>query len=171
MGGPLEGVRVLDLSIALTGPYAAALFADQGAEVVKVERPGIGDIARWVGVAVNGMSSLYLVCNRGKRSIAVDLHTPEGVEIVLQLAGESDVFLQNFRPGVMDKLGLGYDARQRRQPRRRLRVAVRVRSGRPLPRPQRVRHRDAGVRRLRRATRAIPRTECPCSCARPPPTR
>jgi len=109
MGGPLEGVRVLDLSIALTGPYAAALFADQGAEVVKVERPGIGDIARWVGVAVNGMSSLYLVCNRGKRSIAVDLHTPEGVEIVLQLAADSDVLLQNFRPGVMDKLGLGYD--------------------------------------------------------------
>src|SRR5918999_3677709 len=90
--GPMEGVRVLDLSIALTGPYAAALLADQGAEVIKVERPGIGDIARWVGVAVNGMSSLYLVCNRGKRSLAVDLHTPEGVEIVLQLAARSDVF-------------------------------------------------------------------------------
>ncbi len=106
----MEGVRVLDLSIALTGPYAAALLADQGAEVIKVERPGIGDIARWVGVAVNGMSSLYLVCNRGKRSIAVDLHTPEGLEIVTKLAAESDVVLQNFRPGVLDKLGLGYEA-------------------------------------------------------------
>ncbi len=105
----MQGVRVLDLSIALTGPYAVALLADQGAEVIKVERPGIGDIARWVGVAVNGMSSLYLVCNRGKRSIAVDLHTPDGVDIVRRLAAESDVVVQNFRPGVMDRLGLGYD--------------------------------------------------------------
>lgn len=107
--GPLQGTRVLDLSIALTGPYAAALLADQGADVIKVERPGIGDIARWVGVAVNGMSSLYLVCNRGKRSIAVDLHRPEGAAIVRRLAAQADVVLQNFRPGVMDKLSLGYD--------------------------------------------------------------
>jgi crotonobetainyl-CoA:carnitine CoA-transferase CaiB-like acyl-CoA transferase len=107
--GPLTGVRVLDLSIALTGPYAAALMADQGAEVVKVERPGIGDIARFVGVAVNGMSSLYLVCNRGKRGIVVDLHQPDGVELVTSLAAQSDVLIENYRPGVMDKLGLGYD--------------------------------------------------------------
>ena len=106
----MAGVRVLDLSIALTGPYAAALLADQGADVVKVERPGIGDIARWVGVAVNGMSALYLVCNRGKRSIAVDVHTAEGVELVRRLATRADVVIQNFRPGVMDRLGLGYDA-------------------------------------------------------------
>lgn len=109
MTGPLEGIRVLDLSIALTGPYAAALLADQGAEVIKVERPGIGDIARWVGVAVNGMSSLYLVCNRGKRSIAVDVQQPEGQQIVRDLAARCDIVLQNFRPGVMDRLGLGYD--------------------------------------------------------------
>jgi crotonobetainyl-CoA:carnitine CoA-transferase CaiB-like acyl-CoA transferase len=109
MSGPMDGVRVLDLSIALTGPYAAALLADQGAEVVKVERPGSGDIARWIGVSVNGMSSLYLVCNRGKRSIAVDLQRPEGVAIVKRLATESDVVVQNFRPGVIDRLGLGYD--------------------------------------------------------------
>ena len=109
MSGPMAGVRIVDLSIALTGPYAAALLADQGADVIKVERPGIGDISRWVGVAVNGMSSLYLVCNRGKRSIAVDLHTPDGVDIVRHLAAQSDVFLQNYRPGVMDKVGLGYE--------------------------------------------------------------
>lgn len=108
--GPLSGVRVLDLSIALTGPYAVALMADQGAEVVKIERPGIGDIARWVGVAVNGMSSLYLVCNRGKRSVAIDLQTPEGADIVRRLAADVDVVVQNFRPGVVDRLGLGYDA-------------------------------------------------------------
>jgi crotonobetainyl-CoA:carnitine CoA-transferase CaiB-like acyl-CoA transferase len=107
---PLEGIRILDLSIALTGPYAVALLADQGAEVVKVERPGIGDIGRWVGVMVNGMSALYLMCNRGKRCIAVDVHTADGVAIVKELAARADVVLQNFRPGVMDRLGLGYEA-------------------------------------------------------------
>jgi crotonobetainyl-CoA:carnitine CoA-transferase CaiB-like acyl-CoA transferase len=108
--GPLAGVKVLDLSIALTGPYAATLLADQGADVVKVERPGIGDIARWVGVAVNGMSAFYLACNRGKRCIAVDLGADEGQALVLQLAAEADVVVQNFRPGVIDRLGLGYEA-------------------------------------------------------------
>jgi len=101
---------VLDLSIALTGPYAAALMADQGAEVIKIERPGIGDIARFVGVMVNGMSSLYLVCNRGKRGVVVDLQQPEGAELVRSMAAHADVLIENYRPGVMDKLGLGYDA-------------------------------------------------------------
>ena len=108
--GPMQGVKVLDLSIAATGPLACALLADQGASVVKVERPGIGDIGRWVGVSVNGMSALYAACNRGKRCIAVDVHTDDGRALVLQLAREADVFVQNFRPGVMDRLGLGYDA-------------------------------------------------------------
>jgi crotonobetainyl-CoA:carnitine CoA-transferase CaiB-like acyl-CoA transferase len=107
--GPMAGIKVLDLSIALTGPYAAALLADQGADVVKVERPDIGDIARWVGVAVNGMSALYLVCNRGKRSIAVDMTKDEGAEIVRRLAAEADVVVQNYRPGVVDRLGVGYE--------------------------------------------------------------
>jgi crotonobetainyl-CoA:carnitine CoA-transferase CaiB-like acyl-CoA transferase len=105
----MDGVRVLDVSIALTGPYAAALLADQGASVIKIERPGIGDIARWVGVSVNGMSSLFLVCNRGKRSIALDLQSPDGIDIFRRLAAGCDVLIQNFRPGVMDHLGAGYD--------------------------------------------------------------
>ena len=107
--GPLRGLRVLDCSIALTGPYAVALLADQGADVIKVERPGIGDIARWIGVSVNGLSALFQMCNRGKRSIAVDVHHDEGRELVRLLAGRSDVFVQNFRPGVVERLGLGYD--------------------------------------------------------------
>ncbi len=109
MSGPMDGIKVVDFSIALTGPYAAALLADQGADVIKIERPGIGDIARWVGVAVNGMSSLYLVCNRGKRSVVLNLEEAEGREIARTLCAEADVVVQNFRPGVMDKLGLGYD--------------------------------------------------------------
>ena len=108
--GPLAGVKVLDLSIALTGPYAVALLADQGADVVKVERPGIGDIARWIGVSVEGMSAFYLACNRGKRCIAVDLGADEGREIVMALAADADVVVQNFRPGVIDRLDLGYEA-------------------------------------------------------------
>jgi len=107
--GPLRGIRILDLSIALTGPYAVALLGDQGAEVIKVERPGLGDIGRWVGVSVNGMSALYQACNRGKRSIAVDAATPAGREIVRRLAARCDVVIENFRPGVMDRLGLGFD--------------------------------------------------------------
>ena len=107
--GPLHGITVLDVSIAATGPLATALLADQGADVIKVERPGIGDIGRWIGVSVNGMSALFLACNRGKRAIAVDAHTDEGRGIVRRIARGCDVVVQNFRPGVMDRLGLGYD--------------------------------------------------------------
>ncbi|MHB1776733.1 MAG: CaiB/BaiF CoA transferase family protein [Acidimicrobiales bacterium] len=114
--GPLAGFKVLDLSIALTGPYATALLADQGAAVIKVERPGIGDIARWVGVAVNNMSAFYVACNRGKQCIAVDLTRDEGRDIALRLAGQADVVVQNFRPGVIDRLGLGYEAVKERNP-------------------------------------------------------
>ena len=110
MTGPLDGVKVLELSIAATGPYAAALLADQGADVIKIERPDIGDLARWVGVAHNGMSALFLTCNRGKRSLALDIHAPEGQTIVRRLARDADVLVQNFRPGVLDRHGLGYEA-------------------------------------------------------------
>lgn len=108
-GGPMQGIRVLDLSTAATGPYAATLLADQGATVVKLERPGIGDIARWIGVQIDGISALFLVCNRGKRSIAVDLTGEEGRDIARRLAAESDVVIQNWRPGVADRLGIGYE--------------------------------------------------------------
>lgn len=107
--GPLTGIRVLDLSIAATGPYAATLLADQGAQVTKVERPGFGDIARYVGVMVGGTSALFHSCNRGKRSVAIDPHTPDGRDLVLALAQTHDVVVQNFRPGVVERLGIGYD--------------------------------------------------------------
>lgn len=109
MAGALQGIRILDISTALTGPYPAALLADQGADVIKVERPGLGDLARWVGVAVNGVSALFQSCNRGKRSIALDMTTPDGLAIVRKLAAQSDVVIQNMRPGVADRLGIGWD--------------------------------------------------------------
>ena len=109
MAGALDGIKILDISTALTGPYPAALLADQGADVIKIERPGLGDLARWVGVAVNGVSALFQACNRGKRSIALDMATPEGLEIVRELAARSDVVIQNMRPGVADRLGIGWE--------------------------------------------------------------
>lgn len=107
--GPLTGIRVLDLSMLATGPYAVALLADQGAEVVKVERPGVGDIARWIGTQMNGISAVYQVCNRGKRCIAVNLDVAAGRDIVRRLAARSDVVVQNWRPGVAERLGVGYE--------------------------------------------------------------
>jgi crotonobetainyl-CoA:carnitine CoA-transferase CaiB-like acyl-CoA transferase len=107
--GPLAGIRILDLSIAATGPYAVALLADQGADVIKVERPGFGEIGRWIGIQIDGISALYQVCNRGKRCIAVNLDDDSGREIVRELAARSDVVVQNWRPGVAEKLGVGYD--------------------------------------------------------------
>jgi crotonobetainyl-CoA:carnitine CoA-transferase CaiB-like acyl-CoA transferase len=107
--GPLSGYRVLDLSIAATGPYACAMLSDQGADVIKVERPGMGDIGRWIGVQVDGISALHQMCNRGKRAIAIAIDLAEGRDLVRRLAAESDVVVQNWRPGVADRLGIGYD--------------------------------------------------------------
>ncbi len=110
MAGPLAGFRVLDLSAVVSGPLTGALLADQGAEVIKVERTGAGDIQRHVGSQRNGYSGFFHVLNRGKRSIAADLGTAEGVDIVRRLARNADVVIQNFRPGVVDRLGIGYTA-------------------------------------------------------------
>lgn len=110
MPGPLAGFRVLDLSAVVSGPLTGALLADQGAEVIKVERTGAGDIQRHVGSKRNGFSGFFHVLNRGKRSVAADLGSPEGVDIVRRLARTADVVIQNFRPGVVDRLGIGYQA-------------------------------------------------------------
>ena len=107
--GPMHGIKIVELSTALAGPWATAILADQGAEVIKVERPGIGDIARYIGVSVNGMSALFQMCNRGKRSIELDVQTVEGRDVVRELVRDADVFMQNYRPGVVERLGLGYD--------------------------------------------------------------
>src|SRR2546422_99738 len=104
----LDGIRILDLSRVIAGPYCATLMADLGADVVKVERPGRGDDLRaWCG---NGMSATFAAINRNKRGIAVDLQQPEGSTLVFELARRADVVVENFLPGVADKLGLGYTA-------------------------------------------------------------
>jgi crotonobetainyl-CoA:carnitine CoA-transferase CaiB-like acyl-CoA transferase len=107
--GPLDGVKVVDLSVMISGPLAGMMLADQGADVVKVEAPGLGDIMRFLGSSKGGMSGIFLNNNRGKRSIVVDLKQDAGVDIVRRLVADADVLIQNFRPGAMERLGLGYD--------------------------------------------------------------
>ncbi len=111
MPGPLEGIRVLDFTIAQQGAYATLMFADMGAEVIKVEPPGRGEVGRMLGMDRNtGFSCYFLAINRGKKDIAVDITNPEGRDAVLRLARDCDVVAHNFRPGVMEKLGLDYEA-------------------------------------------------------------
>jgi crotonobetainyl-CoA:carnitine CoA-transferase CaiB-like acyl-CoA transferase len=107
--GPLDGVKVIDFSVMISGPLAAMQLADQGADVIKVESPGLGDIMRYLGTQKNGMTGIFANNNRGKRAIVVDLKNTDGVEVVKRLVADADVVIQNFRPGAMGRLGLGYD--------------------------------------------------------------
>ena len=104
MSGPLSGFKVLDMSRVLAGPVATVLLADQGADVIKVE-PLRGDVVRAMGGG--GVTPGFVTANRGKRSIALDLKSPEAIEVVKRLAADADVFVQNFRPGAIDGMGLG----------------------------------------------------------------
>src|ERR1700722_18955632 len=105
--GPLGGIRVLDLSRVLAGPYVGRMLADLGADVVKVEPPD-GDPARLWGAIRAGQSGFYVQQNAGKRGICVDLAVPGGADLVLRLAGAVDVVLENFRRGIADRLGIGW---------------------------------------------------------------
>jgi CoA:oxalate CoA-transferase len=113
---PLEGVRVLDFSIMLAGPYCARLLADVGAEVIKIEPPE-GDDMRLRTPLRDGHSAYFGQLNAGKRSLALDLKSPEAIRLVHQLVKETDILVENFRPGVMDRLGLGYEALRAINPR------------------------------------------------------
>ncbi len=107
MPGPLAGLRVLELGALVAAPLCATLLADQGALVIKVEPPGAGDLFRHVGSQRGGMSGIFHVLNRGKRSLALSLSDPRGVALFRQLAARADVLVQNLRPGVVDRIGVG----------------------------------------------------------------
>ena len=109
MSGPLSGLKVVDLCSVVSGPAAMATLADQGADVIKVETLA-GDVMRHGRAASPGFSANFVACNRGKRSIALDLKQPEGQAILWRLAEQADVFAQNFRPGAIERLGFGYEA-------------------------------------------------------------
>ena len=106
--GPLQGLRVLDLTRVLVGPFATMLLGDLGAEVIKVERPGEGDETRHVEPLRDGESHYFLAVNRNKKGIAVDMKAPAGREVLVELARRSDILVENFRPGVTRRLGLDY---------------------------------------------------------------
>jgi crotonobetainyl-CoA:carnitine CoA-transferase CaiB-like acyl-CoA transferase len=107
--GPLQGIRVLDFTRVLAGPSASLALADLGAEVIKIEPPGSGDETRSFPPFRDGESHYFLSVNRGKKSIVIDLKTPEGVALAKDLAAKCDILIENYRPDVMDRLGLGYD--------------------------------------------------------------
>ena len=105
----LEGVRVLDLSRVLAGPYCGMCLADMGAEVIKIEAPGKGDDSRANAPIVNGVSAYFMNLNRNKKGITLNLKSPEGKKIFEELVAQSDIVIENYRPGVMERLGLGYE--------------------------------------------------------------
>ena len=110
MAGPLTGVRIIDLTSMVSGPLATMTLADQGADVIKVEAPGGGDYARGVATRHGGFSASFLNNNRNKRSVVIDLKKPEGLELLRKMVKSADVVVQNFRPGVVDRIGVGYEA-------------------------------------------------------------
>ena len=117
MSGPLEGVRVLELTSVVLGPWACQILADMGAEVIKVEAPR-GDSNRSLGAHhTKGMSALYLTCNRNKRSLVLDLKQDSGREALLKIVAEVDVVVHNNRPQVMTKLGIDYEQLQKVNPK------------------------------------------------------
>ncbi len=114
---PLAGIRVIDYSHYLAGPHMSRCLAAMGADVIKVERPKAGDAGRAHGTFKEGQSGYFLQQNMGKRGLCIDLKDPRGLDLMLRLADSADVFVENYRPGALDKLGLGYAALSRRNPR------------------------------------------------------
>lgn len=117
MTGPLHGIRVIEMTSTVSGPMAATVLADQGADVIKVEHPMFGDTARYLGSARDGMGAMFAVINRNKRSLALDLKNDTEKQILLDLLEHADVLIENYRPGVLEKQGLGYASLSATNPR------------------------------------------------------
>ncbi|MBV8453872.1 MAG: CoA transferase [Deltaproteobacteria bacterium] len=107
MPGPLNGFRIIDVTQMISGPMATMILADQGADVIKVEPPGTGDLTRALAGRRHTMSPTFAVANRNKRSVVIDLKQPRGVELLKRLVAQADLFVQNFRPGTADRMGIG----------------------------------------------------------------
>lgn len=105
---PLDGVRIIDLSAIISGPMATQILADQGADVIKVEAPGPGDLVRYLGPTKNGVNAMFTAVNRNKRGIVLNLKSPDGRQVLLDLVKTADVIVENFRPGALERLNLGY---------------------------------------------------------------
>src|SRR5271168_5155924 len=110
MPGPLDGIRVIDLTQMISGPMATMILADQGADVIKVEPPGIGDLTRALAGRRRGMSPTFAIANRNKRSVAINLKDARGIELLKRMVAQADLFVQNFRPGTVERMGIGEKA-------------------------------------------------------------
>ncbi|MDX1650553.1 MAG: CoA transferase [Myxococcota bacterium] len=110
MPGPLDGIRVIDVTAMIAGPLATRILADQGADVIKVEPPGRGDLVRQMGAARGGISATFLTANRNKRSVVLDLKNERGLALLHRLVEGADCFVQNFRPGAVERMGIGEEA-------------------------------------------------------------
>lgn len=117
MSGPLSGYRIVETTSMLTGPWATSILGDQGADVIKVEVPGVGDHTRSAGNQVAGLGSAFLNINRSKRSVTLNLKSPKGRAVLEKLAASADVFVQNFRPGVVERLGIGEEDIRKKSPK------------------------------------------------------
>src|SRR5438045_4364800 len=106
--GPLEGIRVIDLTRVVAGPFCTMMLGDMGADVLKIEEPERGDDTRGWGPYINGTAGFYLGLNRSKKSVALDLKSPEGADALRRLVATADVLIENFRPGSLAPLGFGY---------------------------------------------------------------
>ena len=116
MSGPYEGVRVLELTSTVSGPFAGMMLADQGAEVIKIEPPGIGDLARFMGTTKDGMGAMFSTLNRNKKSICLDFKNEEDLQALMSLVATADVLIENYRPGIVKKLGIDYDSLKKIKP-------------------------------------------------------
>ncbi|MAE93380.1 MAG: hypothetical protein CL910_01835 [Deltaproteobacteria bacterium] len=116
MAGALEGIRVVDTTTMISGPICTRILADQGADVIKVEAPGAGDLVRVMGARRDGLSATFVTSNRNKRSVVLDLKKPEGLALLEKLVATADVFVQNFRPGAAQRMGIGEEAMRRVRP-------------------------------------------------------
>ena len=168
MPGPLDGVSVIEIAQEIQGPYAGLFLADMGADVIKIEMREVGDLSRFLVVQLvagaeahnANFSPYFLAMNRGKRSLTLDLKTPEAKEILARLLDSADVLLSNYRPGVLDRLGFGYEALSKRNPRLIYALGsswgprgpwVTRPSGTRSPRPRAVSWQKTGCRRIARS--------------------
>src|ERR1700734_3406335 len=155
MSKPLEGIKVVEIAQEIQGPFASLVLADMGADVVKVENKETGDLSRWMLTALIGgpdvhnatVSHYFIAMNRGKRSITADLKKPDAIEMVRRMVKSYDVLVTNYRPGVLDRLGPGYNSGAQNKPAYRVRPRQRVGPARPVGDPPQPRHPRAGGQR------------------------
>ena len=170
MTSAFSGIRILDFTRHQQGPSGTVLLGDMGAEVIKVEEPG-GEQGRGSGLGPDGFSAYFEAHNRGKKSIVLNMRKPEAIEIVKRLIPSCDVVTENYRPGVMERWGLGYDELEADTPRHHPGLGLGLGAQGAVGEPARLRPRGAGAERHHVRARRRPRTRSRTRCSAASPTR